>query len=207
MKLIDLTHSFTNTMPVFPGDPPAQLTQVASIEKNGYNDHQLKTYMHVGTHMDAPLHMISKGKMMDQISIEKFIGPGVVIDARGKEKIDAALVNLIIIKQGSIILVYTGFGSQYRNKSYYDNNPIITEDFAKKMVELKVKIVGMDILGPDLPPFPVHKLLLSNEILIIENLTNLDQLLHIKNFEVIALPIKVHADAAPVRIIARILDK
>ena len=39
MKLIDLTHSFTNQMPVYPGDPLPTLTQVTSIEKEGYTDH------------------------------------------------------------------------------------------------------------------------------------------------------------------------
>ncbi len=65
----------------------------------------------------------------------------------------------------------------------------------------------MDILGPDQPPFLTHKTLLENEILIIENLTNLDQLVGVKNFEVIALPAKFNADAAPIRVVAKILLK
>lgn len=59
--------------------------------------------------------------------------------------------------------------------------------------------------GPDLDkPWVTHKILLENEILILENLTNLDQLINIKDFEVIALPTKLQADAAPLRVIARI---
>lgn len=189
MRIIDLTQAFTDNMPVYPGDPPNSLKQVANIGKEGFTDHELKTVMHVGTHMDAPLHMIPNGKKMDEISPEKCFGKGVLIDAVGKDK-----------------LVYTGFGDKYRDKSYFEGYPTITEDFALKMVELKVKIVGMDILGPDQPPFPTHKILLGNEVLIIENLTNLDQLVGVKDFEIIALPAKFHADAAPVRVIARILE-
>lgn len=206
MRYIDLTQAFTDKMPVYPGDPEPSLEQVAHLSKDGFNDYQITTVMHVGTHMDAPLHMIENGKTMDQISPEKFFGKGILIDAREKEKVDRDLVNGLEIDEGSIVLVVTGFGDKYRTPSYYENYPTITEDFAQKMVEAKVKIVGMDILGPDQPPFPTHKILLGNEILIIENLANLDQLLGVKSFEVIALPAKFQADAAPVRVVARVLD-
>ena len=71
------------------------------------------------------------------------------------------------------------------------------------MVELGVHAVGMDTLGPDEPPFPTHKILLGNGILIIENLTNLDKLIG-KQFDVIALPVKLATDAASVRVIAKV---
>lgn len=205
MKIIDLTHTFTDDMPIYPGDPKASLEQVAFIEKDTFNDHKISTVMHVGTHMDAPLHMIANGKKMNEIAPDKFIGKGVVIDVRGKQKIDASVLNNIDIQEGSVVLLYTGFGSKYRTDDYFKGYPELGEDFAKKMVDLKVKIVGMDILGPDYDkPWATHKILLGNEILIIENLDNLDQLLDVKDFEIIALPLKLKADASPVRVIAKI---
>lgn len=208
MKIIDLTHTFTKDMPVYPGDPKSTLKQVAHIEKDTYNDHKLTTVMHVGTHMDAPFHMIKDGKEIDEIYPDKFIGPGIVINVSGKQKIDAAAVENVQIKPGSIVLVYTGFGSKYRDQSYFKGYPEFTEDFARKLVELKIKIVGMDMLGPDYDkPWATHKILLENEILILENLTNLEQLLELEKFEVIALPAKFKADAAPVRVIAVINSK
>lgn len=50
-------------MPVYPGDPKPTLEQVAFIAKDTFNDHKLTTVMHVGTHIDAPLHMIANGKI------------------------------------------------------------------------------------------------------------------------------------------------
>lgn len=205
MKIIDLTHTFTDNMPVYPGDPKATLEQVAFIDKDTFNDHKITTVMHVGTHMDAPLHMIPGGKTMNEISPDKFIGKGVIIDVRGKNKINASVLENVQIEEGYVILLFTGFGSKYRTEDYFKDYPELTEDFANKMVELKVKIVGMDMLGPDLDkPWATHKILLGNEILILENLDNLDQLLDVTNFEVIALPVKLKADAAPVRVLARI---
>ncbi len=204
MKLIDLTHTFTDKMPVYPGDPEASLQPAASIEKDGYTDHKVEMVMHVGTHLDAPLHMISGGKTIDQINPDKFFGRGVVVDASKVEKIDLSLLDSVEIKEGDVVLIYTGFSHKYRTTQYYENYPPITEGFAQKLVDLKIKIVGMDMLSPDQPPFLTHKILLGNEVLILENLTNLDQLLEIKDFEVIALPAKFKADAASVRVIARL---
>lgn len=205
MKRIDLTHSFIPEMPAYPGDPKATLTQAANIDTDGYTDHQLHTLMHVGTHMDAPLHMIKDGAYMDEISLDTFFGTGILIDARGKQIIDASILAGLTIEPNAIVLVYTGFGDLYHTPQYFENYPQIDESFAKRMVELKVKIVGMDIVGPDQPPFPTHKQLLGHGILIIENLANLDALLDVKNFEVLALPAKLHTDATPVRVIATIL--
>ena len=191
-------------MPAYPGDPKSTLTQAARIDSEGYTDHLLNTLMHVGTHMDAPLHMIQDGAYMDKIPLDTFFGSGVLIDARGVPRIDASTLTGVNIPPNSIVLVYTGFGSKFHTPEYFQDYPQIDESFAKRMVEMKVKIVGMDIVGPDEPPFPTHKELLSHGILIIENLTNLDALVGVKQFSVIALPAKFHTDATPVRVIATI---
>lgn len=205
MKLIDLTHTFTSDMPVYPGDPKATLEQVAFIDKDSYNDHRLTSVMHVGTHLDAPLHMIANGKTMDEIKPDKFFGEGILIDVRGKVNIEASVLDGIGIEKDSIVLLHTGFGSKYGTDGYFKEYPEVKEDFAKRMVDMGVKMVGMDMLGPDYDsPWPSHKILLGNDTLILENLTNLDQLLGVKNFEVFAFPMKLQADAAPVRVIAKV---
>ncbi len=204
MKLFDLSHTFSDDIPVFPGDPKPQIEQVASIKENSFNDHKLTTVMHVGTHMDAPLHMIAGGKTIDALPVEKFIGNGIVLDVQGKDIIDGSVLDGIALKEGSIVLLYTGFGEKYGQEDYFSNAPVIAEDFARMMVEHNISGVGMDMSGPDADqPWIVHKILLTNEIFILENLTNVGQLLEVDAFEVIALPIKLKADGAPTRVIAR----
>ena len=204
MKLIDLTHTFGEKMPVYPGDPLPELIQNAHIEKDGYNDYLIKTVMHVGTHIDAPLHMIAGGRKLSEIEIEKFIGNGVLIDARGKKSIEADLLNGITITRDNIVLVMTGSYKKFRDSEYYQSYPEISESFARRLIEFRVKIIGLDTPSPDRPPFAIHKLLLGKEILIIENLTNLEALLDVPKFEIFALPAKFEAEAAPVRVIAKI---
>ncbi len=68
MKYIDLTHTFKAKMPVFPGDAETKLEQVSFFDKDGYNSFRVDTGMHVGTHMDAPFHMLENGKKAVRIS-------------------------------------------------------------------------------------------------------------------------------------------
>ena len=62
MHFVDLTHPFTSTMPAYPDDPASSLTERLNVENDGYADHTLTTTMHVGTHIDAPEHMIAGGR-------------------------------------------------------------------------------------------------------------------------------------------------
>ena len=204
MRYLDLTHTFVHGMPVYPGDPAPTLTPTAALHRDGYVDHQLTTGMHAGTHIDAPLHLLAGGKYLSEISIEQFIGRGHLVDARGNAAIDAELLASKSIQRGDIVLIMTGWYKKFGQPEYYEKFPAVSEPFARQLVARGVKVVGLDTPSPDRPPFAIHKLLLRNGILIIENLTNLEGLLGHSGFQIFALPAKLHTDAAPVRVVAGI---
>lgn len=204
MPYIDLTHTFKSTMPVFPGDSKPELKQVGFFGKDECVHFRVTTGMHVGTHIDAPSHMLENGKGLNAYSVDHFFGNGMLIDARGKERIGEELLEGKTLSKGDIVLILTGFSEKFENPAYFDNYPEITEKFARIMVERGVKIVGLDSASPDRSPYRVHKILLGSDILILENLTNLAVLLPHPIFEVIALPPKFDAEAAPVRVIAKV---
>lgn len=201
MKYIDLTRTFTDAMPVFSGDGPSVLTE--GIDRGNNIVHfYLSTGMHVGTHMDGPLHMIPNGRKLSDISVDRFVAKGHLIDARGSREIDVGLLEEHSIAEGDCVLLYTGFDQKFGEPAFYTDYPVLTEACAQELVRLKIKFVGMDTSSPDKTPYNVHRILLCEEILIIEGLVNLSELLSIKEFEVIALPAKFEAEAAPVRVIA-----
>lgn len=203
-KFIDLTQPLTEQTPVYPGDPKTKISPSAVIERDGYNDHFVSFGTHVGTHIDAPLHMIAGGKTLDQFPIEHFVGNGVVIDASSASKeIGVEHMDNQTIGSGDIVLFYTGWADRYQDPKYFEDYPPLSEALAQYLIERKIKMTGVDMCSPDKTPFNVHKILLANKILIIENLTNLDQLLG-KKFTVYALPLKLKLDAAQARVAARI---
>lgn len=65
-------------------------------------------------------------------------------------------------------------------------------------------MLGMVLPSPDKYLFKIHKKLFANNILIIENLTNLLELVNISNINIIAFPLKIKAEASMVRVVASI---
>ena len=206
MKLIDLTHTFTCDMPVYPGDPPAGLEPIATIAKDGFNDCCVRGGLHVGTHMDAPLHMIEGGAPLSDIPLRQFFGRGRLIDARGYKAVTADLLDGVELAKGDIVLVMTDWSKHFRLADYYENFPEIDLAFAERLVATGISIMGLDTPSPDKSPYPVHKILLSQNVLIIENLNGLEALADVGSFDVSAAPAKFHGDAAPVRVVAQVRE-
>jgi kynurenine formamidase len=204
VKLIDLSHVFDQNLPVYPGDPLPEIRQIASLEKEGYCDYLVKTGMHVGTHLDAPLHMISNGQRISDIPLDRLCGRGKLIDARNRREISADLLMNQAIEADDILLVLTGHGERFRESDYYTSFPLFSESFAKEAVRLRVKLVGMDSPSPDKSPFLIHKILLGGGVLILENITNLSALLGQKKIEIFVIPPKFYTEAAPARVMANI---
>ncbi|MCL5775253.1 MAG: cyclase family protein [Patescibacteria group bacterium] len=161
---------------------------------------------HSGTHLDAPAHFFPEGKKLSNLGIESFMGRGVLVDVRGKGNVGKEILEGVEIKAGDAVLLFTGWQAKYGSKEYFDDYPVVSEELAKEFVRLKIKILGIDSSGPDKEPFSIHKVLLEKEILILENLCNLEGLTKVKDFEIIALPLKLETDGAPARVVAKIYE-
>lgn len=204
MKIVDLSVTVNESTPAYPGDPKIKIGTLGTFDKDTYNDHSVAFGIHSsGTHIDAPLHMVADGKSLDQIPPERFIGRGRLIKVDSAFSIEA--VKNAEIEEGDIVLFYTGMAAVYGqdDKYYGEDRPEITKEIANYLVEKKIKMIGLDMCSPDKEPFPIHRILLENDILIIENMTNLDKL-EGKEFTIYALPMKLNLDGAPARVIATI---
>ncbi|HKU18394.1 MAG TPA: cyclase family protein [Candidatus Saccharimonadales bacterium] len=200
--LIDLSVTLNQRTPVYPGDPAIKIEQAGVFERDGWNDHVISVNTHVGTHIDAPLHMIADGKTLDQVPIEQFVGRGRLVEV-GKT-FDLEELKQADIQEGDIVLFRTGMSEHYHEPVYFEEYPVMSKEIAQWLVERKVKMVGVDAGSVDnADDFPIHKILLGGNVLIVENLTNLDQLTG-KGFTVYALPIKLDIDGAPARVIAEV---
>jgi len=203
MKFIDLSHTISSELPVFPGDLPVKLKRDKEISKDGYTNFRLCTEMHVGTHVDGPMHLTSDVRYISDIDLERFSGEGVIFDVRGIEKI--ALTHIVPdkIRQNQIVIFYSGFDKKFGEEDYYHNYPVLEEGLINFLVEQKIKMIGIDWFSPDKEPYPMHSILLKHDILILENLKNLEQLIN-KDFEIFAFPLKIKADSSIVRAVAGI---
>jgi len=203
-KIIDLTQIIEDGMPVYPGDIRASLFQAKYLNVNGYNDHRLEISMHAGTHIDSPMHLTDSKEYIYEVPLEFFIARGCILDVRNQPVIEMKTEYEELVKDNSIVLLYTGYDKFYGTTKYYQEHPVVDISFCKFLLSKNIKMLGIDMPSPDRYPFEVHKFLFENRIFILENLTNLDKLIGVLEFEVIALPIKIKADSSMTRAIARI---
>jgi kynurenine formamidase len=203
MAWIDLSMTITHHMPVYPHDAKVELKASATTPIDGFSNSVLRMGMHVGTHIDGTLHMKTDGVTIDKVPLERLTGEAVLIDAFGKLEIDLTHEIAMMDLANKIVLVYTGFSAKFGCGDYFTNHPVLTLKLAEYFTAQKVKMVGLDFPSPDRAPFEVHHQLFDNNIIIAENLVNLNMLLNKTPIEIVALPLKILADSAPARIIAR----
>jgi len=201
--IIDLSVALNEQTPIYPGDPATKIEPAGVLAKDGYCDHYISVGTHVGTHIDAPKHMLEGGASLDKTPIEQFVGRGCYVDVTDGN-FDA--VKNADIQTGDIVLLRTGMSDSYHEAVYFEDYPAMSDEIANYLVSKKVKMVGVDACSVDNKDgFPIHKILLAGNVLIIENLTNLSQLAG-KNFRVYALPINLQIDGAPARVIAEVRE-
>ncbi|MGE5654587.1 MAG: cyclase family protein [Bacillota bacterium] len=205
-KLIDLSHLIRDGMPAYPGDPDTRLTQIRHLETDLYNNHSLHTGMHSGTHIDAPMHLTKRDEYISELPLQSFIGAGCVLDVRGQMIIGMREEYRQQISEKSIVLLYTGWDQHWGTDTYFGDHPVVDAELAAHLIEKQVKLLGVDTPSPDHPPCAIHKQLFAKDIYIMENLTNLGSLLSAGRFEVIALPLRIRADASIARAIARVKE-
>jgi len=118
MNIIDLTHTVTNRMPVFPGDRAPRFAEYRDRRRDIVS-YRIETSMHTGTHIDGPLHMIPNGKKLSEIDVSTFVANGHIIDARGNATLDASLLDGRTIAPGDCVLLYAGWHEKFRTPDLY----------------------------------------------------------------------------------------
>ncbi|WP_084529277.1 cyclase family protein [Nocardia crassostreae] len=213
MRIIDLSVPLVTGMPVYPGDPEVTIAPALTVTADGVNVLHLSMGSQTGTHVDAPVHIDDSLPTLDELPLDRFLGPAVVVDARGLAPRSAIGVEFFEgrVAAGQVVLIATGW-SAYWGRYDYQGHPAPTPEAAAYLVDAGVRTVGIDALSVDPTPaldIPVHRILCGAHAVIAENLTNLDQVLAAQKLghriEVSLLPIRLAgADGAPVRAIARI---
>lgn len=204
MKYVDLTQNIEDDMNVHPYDLKVKLYQDKHYKEDGYNNFVLNIGTHAGTHIDSPMHISDNGKYINEYDIEKFCGKTIMFEVIGIKTITPSYIEVDKIKDEKIVLFYTGFDKKYGSDEYYLEHPTISMELAKVLVSKGIKIIGVDTPSPDKYPFDVHKYLFKNEVFIVENLTNLSEVVNKEKVEVFLFPLKIKADASLVRAVAKV---
>jgi kynurenine formamidase len=212
-RVLDLSYAINDKLVPWPGDEKWFEAKVnATVEKNGYFTRSFWMLEHYGTHLDAPAHFPPGKATVDQIPVKQLFGPAVVLDVRSESAKDAdyQLPAARIedwekrhgrIREGSIVLLLTGWSSRWPDAQKYRNQdaqgkmhfPGFSAEAAKLLIERKASGLGCDTMSIDYGAsgdFPVHHLALGAGLYHLENLADLSELPETGAFLVVA-PIKL----------------
>ncbi|HEY7696423.1 MAG TPA: cyclase family protein [Nitrososphaeraceae archaeon] len=207
--ILDLTREIRTDTKVFPGSPLPKFITWNKMDIHNYHSEVIFMSTHTGTHMDAPSHFVTGVSSIDQIPVNRLISRTTLIKAAkaSDELITASEIEASKVKilEGSSVVFSTSWENEVDNDYYFTHSPGLSEDAAEYLINKKVNAVGIDSPSIDRGSdsnFPVHKLLLSNEILIVENLCNLGKIDN-QNFTLIMTPLRLSgASGSPIRAIA-----
>lgn len=204
MEWIDISVGVSPDLPVWPGDPPLELERIASLaDGDEANVSRLAVGVHVGTHVDAPLHFLEGGASVDQLDPGTLVGPAQVVELPEVDVIDAAALERAASSVTSQRLLF-----RTRNSRLWDSLDAgfqrdfvaIDESGARWLVEREVRLVGVDYLSvaPWGQAEATHKVLLEAGVVIVEGLDM--RSVEPGQYVLYCLPIKLMgSDGAPAR--------
>ncbi len=231
--VVDLTYPFGEDTIYWPTNKSFQWEKTAWGMTGGgywYTSADFAASEHGGTHIDAPIHFAQGRKTVDQIPVERLIGPAVVIDVstqcRDNADYEVTVENILAwearygrMEDGSIVLVRSGWGSRWPDKTRYLGTtnvsdpqslhfPGLSQSAAEFLVTRRaVRGVGIDTASIDpgrSQDYPAHRILNGAEVYVLENVAALDRLPP-RGATVFALPMKIKGGTGgPVRIVALI---
>jgi kynurenine formamidase len=212
--IVDLSVPVGAGTQVYPGDPTLEFSVHSTIERDGFNLLNVSMGSQTGTHVDAPYHFSETGLRIDEIPLDRFVGRGVIVDARSagaRGRIGWDLIAPVAdeVQPGSIVILHTGWSAHYGTDRYFEN-PFLDSDACRRLIALGVRTLAIDALNIDETPddahpgegFPCHHLIADVGGVIGENLTNVASIDFDAPF-ISMLPIAFEAaDGAPVRAVA-----
>ncbi len=213
-RLVDLSVPVGPGTVVYPGDPVPRLTVHSTVDRDGFNLLDVQMGSQSGTHVDAPYHFEDDAPRIDQVPLERFLGPAVVVDAtdlgpRGRITWQHVAPVADRLAEGVVVLLHTGWSRHYGTPAYFEN-PFLDADACRRILATGVRTICIDAINIDETPddehpgegFPAHHLIAAVGGVIGENFRGLELVDWADPF-VMCLPMALEAaDGAPVRAVA-----
>lgn len=206
MRVYDISVAIQPGLPLWPGDEPLELERVQQISNGDIsNVTKISCSVHIGTHVDAPVHFLKDGKGIETLSFRVLNGRAYVVDLPGVELITREVLEEANVPPRTRRVLFKTRNSQYWNdpKHTFKRDFVgLDESASRWLVQKGVQLVGVDYLSvaPYNAPITTHEVLLRHDIVILEGL-DLRQVAQ-GRYMLHCLPLKIAgSDGAPARAI------
>ena len=221
MKVIDLTVPIGEDT-LSPPSVNLQLKLTSYHRGPGFwQASKVEMLLHTGSHVDFLRHVQADGETAVDVDLERVFGEALVVDLSFVAPNHAISVDDLVskdlnIQKGDIVLVRTDWTEkQWGNfPTYYMDSPYCTPEAAQWLVDQGAKAIGFDCFSeycarlPDFTSedFIIHKVILENGSILMQQMTNLSRLPSDQKFNFFAPFVKLSgAEGSPARFFA-ILD-
>jgi arylformamidase len=209
-RFYDISLPIREGMVTYPGDPPVRIRPHSRIaDGDPANVLQLSFGSHTGTHVDAAHHFMDDGQRVDELPLDRLIGPARVVQipadvtAIGERELRA-----VGIERERRLLLRTRNSDRIGRDQFDQDFAHLTPDGAEYLVGAGVQLVAIDYLSVeayDAEQPLVHRTLLGAQVIIVEGV-DLRQVPP-GRYELICLPLRLAgADGSPVRAVLRHMD-
>jgi arylformamidase len=188
---------------VYPGNPEIDITLQQAVAKGaGANVSAIRFGSHTGTHADASRHFFDDGQPVDQIPLDRLIGPALLVsfpdDVRA---VGATELKAHDLKGRKRILLRTRNSVLLSQKQFAPDYTYLAPDGAEYLVDKGIELVGIDYLSIEQfhsGHHRTHRTLLAKSVVILEGLD-----LSVPppgEYQLICLPLRIEGcDGAPAR--------
>ena len=212
MPIYDLSVPLSAELPTYPGDPGIRIQDWSKLANgDGANVSSLSFGAHTGTHVDAPAHFIDGAKKLESLDLEILIGEAEVVQVPEDLRVIDEEFVAANCADGTERILFKTRNSALWTGDFHTNFTYLELPAAKRLVDLGVKLVGIDYLSIEKfrsKDHEVHRALLSHEVIIVEGLNLAD--VPAGKYELICLPLRLRSnlgDGAPARAVLRTLNR
>ena len=222
MKIVDLSVTIGEET----RSPPSvdlQLSMTSYHRGPGFwQASKIEMLLHTGSHVDFSKHTVEDGETAADVALDRVTGDAVVVDlsfAEANHEISVADMEAHAqhVQPGDIVLVRTDWTEQHWGDfpTYYMESPYCSPEAAQWLVDRGARAIGFDCFSeycarlPDFTSedFIIHKIILENGAILMQQMTNLSQLPTGERFQFFAPFIKITgAEGSPVRFFALLDD-
>jgi arylformamidase len=201
VKIYDITPTISEELTAFPGDPPVRIDPVTRVSRGEMaNVSSITLSTHAGTHIDPTRHLDDRGMPVDSLPLSTLIGETLLIEVPGIGPISRSVLESFSLAGEERLIIKTGNSLLWSEPGFCEVFSHLTLDAAEYLVELGVRLVGIDYLSVEhfCGDGSVHRTLLEKGVVIIEGL-KLDEV-PAGRYELLCLPLKIkNGDGAPAR--------
>ncbi|HET6761772.1 MAG TPA: cyclase family protein, partial [Gemmatimonadaceae bacterium] len=188
---------------IYPGNPEVDITLQQAVARGaGANVSLLRFGSHTGTHADAARHFFDDGQPVDQIPLDRLIGPALLLSfSDNLRSVGAADLQAHDLKGHTRILLRTRNSALLSQEEFAPDYTYLAPDGAEYLVGKGVELVGIDYLSIEQfhsGHHRTHRTLLAKSVVILEGL---DLSVPVAGeYQLICLPLRIEGcDGAPAR--------